>query len=191
MKQRNGMNAVLAALAGVAMLVTAGTAMAQSAQTANVIIVDASEIMRSSLAGQDLTRQIETQTAELEAERDRTGQELQADEQELVRQQGLLSAEAFEERRIALVQKMNQSQNDLRDKARRFQIGIQRAEAEMQRQLNPIYQDLMNKHGANLILDRRLIVMPGPGLDVTNEVVDRLNQELPSIRLEIPAPGAG
>lgn len=190
MKHEKTFKKTLAAMAAVVVMAASGTALAQSAQSANVIVVDSTQIVRTSLAGQDLARQAENQNAELQAERARLEQEFRTEEQDLVRQQGILSPEAFEERRRTVAQRISSSQNELQDKARRFQIGLQRAEAELQRQLNPIYQELMRKHGANLVLDRRSIIMSGPGMDVTTEVVDELDQALPSIRLEIPAPGA-
>ena len=179
----------LAACAAVMVLTLAGGAIAQPAQTAKVVVVDIGEIIRSSLAGQDLSRQLENQNAALEAERAGLETEFRAAEQDLVRQQGILSPEAFEEKRRAVGQKFAAAQNDLQDKARRFQIARGKAEAELQRELTPIYQSILTKHGANLILGRGQIVMPGPGLDVTREVIDKLDQALPSIKLEIPPAG--
>ena len=189
MKETNMRNWV-AAFAALMVLTVAGGAVAQSAQTAKVILVDVGEISRSSLAGKDLTRQGETLNAELQAGQARLEQEFRAEEQELIRQRALLSPEAFEEKSRAVGQKIAAARNDLEDKARRYQIGLQRANATIQSALTPIYQELMKKHGANLILDRRLTVMPGPGLDVTREVIDSLDASLPSLKVEIPPVGS-
>ena len=179
--------------AALAMLVISGfgatTAMAQSAQTAKVLVVDEREVIRNSLAGKDLNQQVQTQTAELQTERDRLQQEIRAQEAELQRQSQILSPEALQERGQAAAQKFAAAQNDYEDRARRVQIGIARAERDLRSSLNPIYQELLTKYGANLILERNTIIMPGPGMNVTQEVVERLDQNLQTIKLDIPAPG--
>ncbi len=180
-------------VAALTMLVISGigatAAIAQSAQTAKILVVEIAEITRSSLAGKDLTQQIETQSAELQAERDRLQQEVRSQEQELIRQQQILAADAFEERRRSMGQRFAAAQSDYEDKVRRFQIGARKAERELQSALTPIYQELLNKYGANLILERSTLVMTGSGLDVTREVVERLDQSVSNIKLDIPAPG--
>ncbi|MFN3232725.1 MAG: OmpH family outer membrane protein [Alphaproteobacteria bacterium] len=190
MKKTSFMRTSVTALAILVISGIGATAMAQSAQTAKVLVVDSAEILRSSLAGKDLTRQVETQSAQLEAERDRLRQEVRAQEQELQRQAAILSPEALQERGQAAGQKFAAAQQDLEDKLRRYQIGTRKAERELQSTLTPIYQELLNKYGANLIFERSTLVMTGTGLDITREVVERLDQTLSTIKLDIPAAGA-
>lgn len=160
-------------------------AMAQQAKDAKIIVVDVQEIYRTSLAGKDLLSQIETHRAELEAEAARYQQDARDEQTELERQQAILSPEAFEEKRRSIGQKYTSIQTDLRDKARRLQIAQSKADRELQSALVPIYQEMLRKHAANLILDRGQIVLPGPGLDITREVIEQLDGGMPTVKLQV------
>jgi len=160
-------------------------AIAQQAKAAKIVIVDEQEIYRSSLAGKDLLNQIETHRGELEAEAAKYQQDARDEQTELERQQAILSPEAFEEKRRGIGQKYTSIQTDLRDKARRLQVAQSKSDREMQSALVPIYQGMLRKHAANLILDRGQIVLPGPGLDITREIIESLDAEMPTVKLQV------
>jgi Skp family chaperone for outer membrane proteins len=191
MKNGNFTRMWLALVAAFVVFGATNAAFAQEAPAAKIIIIDLREVQRSSLAGKDLLRQVENYRAELEAERAKLEQEMRDTEQELVRQQSILSAEAFEEKRKAAAQKFADARNSLQDKVNRFQAGAAKADRDLQAALNPIYQSLLTKYGANFILDRSVIVMSaGSGLDATREVVQALDKAVPTMKLEVPAAGS-
>ena len=165
--------------------VVAQGATAQAAKEAKIVVVDVQEIYRTSLAGKDLLSQIETHRAELEAEAAKYQQDARDEQTELERQQAILSPEAFEEKRRGIGQKYTSIQTDLRDKARRLQIAQSKSDRELQSALVPIYQEMLRDHGANLILDRGQIVLPGPGLDITREVIEKLDATMPTVKLQV------
>lgn len=185
MKQVSKMKFLVMLLGFAALAAGTQPASAQQAKEARIVIVDLQEIYRSSLAGKDLLKQIETHRAELEAEAARYQQDARDEQTELERQQAILSAEAFEEKRRSIGQKYTSIQTDLRDKARRLQIAQSKADRELQSSLVPIYQAMLKSHSANLILDRGQIVLPGPGLDITREVIEKLDAGMPGIKLQV------
>lgn len=184
MKQRTNLKLLVAILGFFALGAVTQTASAQQAKEARIVVVDLQEIYRTSLAGKDLLKQIETRRAELEAEAARYQQDARDEQTELERQQAILSAEAFEEKRRSIGQKYTSIQTDLRDKARRLQIAQSKADRELQSSLVPIYQEMLRAHSANLIMDRGQIVLPGPGLDITREVIEKLDAAMPTIKLQ-------
>jgi len=61
--------------------------------------------------------------------------------------------------------------------------------------LGPILQQLVKERGANLVLDKQAVVFANAsGFDITGEAINRLNQKLPSIKVDMnakpPAPPA-
>lgn len=186
MNKKTTLQAAFAILAfALVAVANTGNADAQSAQTAKVIIIDTQEITRSSLAGKDLLRQIENYRAELEAEQARLEQEFKTAEAELVRQQSILTQEAWTEKARAMQEELRGPRIELQDRSRRLQIAADRASQELQSALMPIYQELLAKYGANLLIDRGMAVLTGPGMNVTQTVIEKLDAALPALKLDV------
>ena len=67
---------------------------------------------------------------------------------------------------------------------------MQQGEADAQRTIigaiNEIISDLARDKGLDLVLQRPAVFYAGPDLDVTQEVLSRLNRKLPSVTVNIP-----
>ena len=76
----------------------------------------------------------------------------------------------------------------------RQQQQIQRNQAYIQQQvgqkLGPIYQQVMQRRGANLMVETGTTLAAGSSLDVTNDVLAALNTALPTIATTAPAQAA-
>ena len=169
-----------------AALMTTNIAQAQTAQTAKVIIVDITEITRSSLAGKDLLGQVETYRAEIDAEQQRIQQDVRTTQETLARQRDLMNPDAHAEKVRAEEQRIAVADQDLREKANRFQIGSRAAERKLQSALNPIYLSIMSSYGANMLVERNQLILSGPGMDVTREVIEKLDVALPALQMVLP-----
>jgi Skp family chaperone for outer membrane proteins len=58
---------------------------------------------------------------------------------------------------------------------------------QIQDKLNPIYQQVMQRRGANVLMEVGATLATSQNLDVTNDVVAALNAALPSIVTTAPA----
>ncbi|MEN3973853.1 OmpH family outer membrane protein [Emcibacter sp. SYSU 3D8] len=190
MKNGNIARTWLAAAAALFVVGTASYASAQEAPVAKIIVVDLREVQKSSLAGKDFARQVETLRADLETDKQKLEKQAADAEQELSRQKAILSDAAFEEKRKAAAQQFADSRNSLQDKANRVQVALGNADRDLQSALNPIYTAVLSKYAANMILDRSVIVATGQVTDVTREVIQQLDQKMPSIKLNMPAAGS-
>ena len=72
----------------------------------------------------------------------------------------------------------------------RQQQAIQRNQAYISQQisakLGPIYQQVMQRRGANVMVEIGATLASGASLDVTNDVVTALNAQLPSVQTTAP-----
>ena len=171
MKHGNIARTWLAAAAALFVVGAASYASAQDIAGAKIIIVDLREVQKSSKAGQDFARQVETLRADLEADKQKLEKQAADAEQELSRQKAILSDAAFEEKRKAAAQQFADSRNNLQDKANRVQVALGNADRDLQSALNPVYQALLSKYGANMILDRD--DRPGDGRDPRGHLAAR------------------
>ena len=73
----------------------------------------------------------------------------------------------------------------------RQQTQIQRNQAyisqQIQTRLGPIYQQVMQRRGANLMVEVGSTLATGASLDVTADVLAALNAALPSVQTTAPA----
>ena len=76
----------------------------------------------------------------------------------------------------------------------RQQTQIQRNQAYISQQisakLGPIYQQVMTRRGANVMVEVGTTLASGASLDVTNDVLAALNAALPSVQTTAPAQAA-
>ncbi|MGE0667449.1 MAG: OmpH family outer membrane protein [Sphingomonadales bacterium] len=180
----------LAAAAALFMVGAGSYASAQEAPAAKIIVVELREVFKSSKVGQDYARQLENLRQELETDKQKLEKQAADAEQELGRQKAILSDAAFEEKRKAAAQQFADSRTNLQDKANRMSVASANAERELQSALDPVYKALLSKYGANMLLDRSVIVAAGQVTDVTREVIQQLDAKMPTIKLSLPPAGS-
>ncbi|HVZ90375.1 MAG TPA: OmpH family outer membrane protein [Rhizomicrobium sp.] len=186
----SGFSAAAGALAFCALL-AAPPALAATTPQPKIVVVDRAGIMRASKVGQDIVRQINAYTDSAEKELKAKGSSLRAEGQALQRQLAILAADVksrkikeFEARQSAL-------QAEAQKRQSLIQGGFIKARQQVEQALGPILQGIMVERGANLMLDRNAVVLGAPGIDVTSLAVQRLNQKLPSVKVELVAPPPG
>ncbi len=179
---------VVMALVALAVPVSGGSALAQSrtTPTARIILVDFDRISRESLVGKDIAAQMESHRVDLEKKARAIQQELKAEEEELKKQRNIISPEAFQERVRALQRKAQTRQAEINGLGQQARRAMQQAQLEVQRVLRPIVKKIMDERGANMVLDKALVSQHAAGLDVTTEVIERLDQAMPSFDVQLP-----
>jgi outer membrane protein len=165
----------IAGLLGVTFLVAATAAPAQEAPL-KIAIVDLERVVTQSAQGQALQKKLEQFKAETQALLDARAAEGQA-----LRKQITDGANSLSETRLGELQKQME---DLQITIRRLQDDKQREGQKMQNDglrqieiaIEPVIRQLRDEHDLDLILNNvpGVVVMAGPRLDITQEVVDRL-----------------
>lgn len=178
----------LKALAAAVVLASAPLAAAPAfAQNANVIVVDSGQILGQSAAGRDMTQRLEAiaqqMQGELQPEQTALQQEQQAlaqatrgqsDEQVRANTQLAQRIEQFNRRAETFRQRQVQMARDLE-----YTQG--QALVEFNRQITPIINEIMAARGATVVLDRRAILHRADAVDVTAEVLARLDERVRTI----------
>jgi outer membrane protein len=92
-------------------------------------------------------------------------------------------AKAWETKRQQAAQEIGRQQ----DQIKRNQAYISQ---QIQTKLGPIYQQVMQKRGANLMVEVGNTLASGANLDVTGDVLASLNAALPTVQMTAPAAAA-
>ena len=94
---------------------------------------------------------------------------------------------ALQARVKAFEQKQQQGAQELARQQNQIQRNQAYISQQVQAKLNPIYQQVMQRRGANVLVETGNTLAAGAALDVTNDVLAALNQALPSVATTAPA----
>lgn len=151
----------------------------------DVLIVNLQYVVSQSKSGISLRKQSEGLNKEVIELRDEVSNDLQAKGKKLEEEKTLLAPEVFQERLNSLQTEAESKQQELQNKVQKIQEAIQRASASIDSVMSPILTEIVNEKGAKILLDRQAILFGDPKLDISAEVVKRLNKRLPDIKVTI------
>jgi len=160
-----------------------------------IVVLDRAAILQFSKVGQDIARQMQTYANQAKADLQAQGRALQNEGRQLQQQVAILAPDVKQKRLEAFQAKERSLQGAAQRKDDQLKAGFAQARATMEQTLGPILQQLVKERGANLVLDKQAVVFSNTsGFDITGEAINRLNQKLPSIKVDMnakpPAPPA-
>ena len=152
-----------------------------------VLVIDKAAILGASKAGQDITSQVRAMAEKAKAEIDPQGRALQAEAATLKSQAAGMTPEQRQSRIGAFEQKQAAFQQMAGAKEQRIKMALAGANHEMEKVLGPILKQVMADHHANLVVDKQAVIMAtDSSFDVSQEVVQKLDAKLPSVKVELP-----
>jgi len=165
--------------------------LAADAPQARIIIVDFVRVTTESLVGKDVASQIESHRINLDNRANQISNELKAEQEELVRKQEMLkqklvTQEVFEAEVREFNQKRQNAELEIRQKNQQLGRAAQQVRTEMERTVRPIVMKVMEEKKANIVMDSGILYHNAGGMDVTTEVIDRLNTAMSSYKVQMP-----
>ena len=106
--------------------------------------------------------------------------------QKLAQRRTLLSPDAFAKERRLFEQKVVGVQKLVRQHKRDLDRALDSAMLIVEKKMNVIVADVATKRGARLVLRRQNTILADRSMDMTNEVLKRLNAELKTVRVNKP-----
>jgi outer membrane protein len=174
----------LYALSTAAMLAFAPVALADTAPAAaasEIATVNIQQIFSDSTAAKSVHDQLEGKSKTFQAEIAKKQDQLQKEDQELGKQQSVLSKAAFDEKAGAFRKKVADAQKEMQAKKALLDNASGRAGAEIQKAVNGIVSDLAREKGFVAALPTSEMLYADAKLDITTEVLKRLNDKLPQV----------
>ena len=164
-----------------------GHARAEPLAPAVVVVIDSQLLLKDSAAGKDIRDQVERIHARYQDEIDRREVTLRAEEEELRRQQTILSPEAFAEKGRDFQGKVLALQAYVQNTTRMLDESVRKATDKVKRAILVILDELSAEHGFNLVLDKSQVFIAFETLELSQQVLERLDQRLPTVVVELPA----
>ena len=109
---------------------------------------------------------------------------LQAEEKQIIQQKKIIKPEEYKAKVVSLRSKVS----DLQKKRNKIlqDIAAQRSKArsELLRNLNPLIEEYMKEKNIRMVIDKKSLLLADQNLDITKEILDRLNKKLKSIDIK-------
>lgn len=153
-----------------------------------IAVIDIQRIMRDASAHKGARQQLEQFRNSFQAEMAKEDEKLRAEDQELVRQRSILTPEVWDQRRQAFQTKVIEVQRRVQERSQAVDKSMAGVREQIAQQVVKILEELGGERGFNMVLDRsQMHVIIGDNIDLTVEVLKRLDQRLPSVKVSLPA----
>jgi outer membrane protein len=148
------------------------------------LVVDQQAVIRQSKVGQDVMRQMNDLAESSQNAFGATEQELQTEEQAL---QSLPPADR-EKKTQALQAKRMEFQQKVKARQSLMRGGAMKARQEVSDAVASILKDVLRERGADIAVDKKLVLQSVDNIDVTDVVIQRLDKKLPKLKVELVNP---
>jgi outer membrane protein len=150
------------------------------------VILDGRMVMTQSTAARALRQQAERQNTTLRADVQKQEQDFKNEQAELQRQRSRLTAEQFDARVRELQKRMSDAQTRLQTRTRGLDRAFAEAEQKIYEAMLKASVEVAEEKKYMIILDRGQVVAAQSNLDITGEIMSRVNQRLTSVPLQLP-----
>lgn len=165
-------------------LLWAPVAQAEETKSLNIAVVDVQQLMNNSRAaksiqdqGKDLRKKYQKRIEKLE-------DKLKASEKKVVDASKEKDKEKFIESRKDFQTDLVESQKELRELNQKLDTAIATALNKLKDEIVDIIDNMTAKNGYDLVLTRADVVTVSKDIDITSKVMDRLNDEVKSIKVK-------
>lgn len=180
---------VSAALA--AAILTPAAAQAQAIPAAVVAVVDLEKVTTDCNACKTARASLESQVAAFQAREKALAGPLQTEQTSIQAAIDALKGKqpdaALEARMKAFETKRQSASEQVAAQQKQLQRNSAYVTQQVQAKLNPIYQQVMQRRGANLLIETGNTLATSTSVDVTNDVIAALNAALPTLITSAPA----
>lgn len=162
-------------------------AAAQKLPTTIAAVIDYQRILRDAAAARSIREQIEARRKTYREEISKEEQRLHEADKEFAKQRSVLSTEAFAEKRREFEQDVAEVQRMVQERRRELDRMSAAALNEVKEALIEIVTSIAEERGFNLVLPSSELLFFSRSLDLTEEVLAKLDARLPQVQLSAVA----
>jgi Skp family chaperone for outer membrane proteins len=185
------MKKLLATAALAASLITPAVAQAQAVPAAVVAVVDLQRVTAECTACKTAQTALQAQIAALQSREKNLSTPLETEGKSIQTAVNALNGKEPDAALAARIKswqaKRDQGSQEIAAGQQQIQRNQQYIEKQIVDKLGPIYQQVMQKRGANILVEAGTTLATSQSVDVTGDVLTSLNTALPSIAVTAPA----
>ena len=179
------LNVFCAVFAILASVPFSSSVLAQVPHEAMIGIVDVEKILRDSKASQSIRPTINEMRKDFQKQVSEHEQKLRRAEQELNRQRAILAPEAFAKKRRTFSEQARKAQTRVQERRRDLDKAFNDTKNKILQNLIIVAQELSTEKKLNVLLEKRKVFISAKKLDLTSDIIKRLNKRLPKVSIDI------
>jgi outer membrane protein len=169
----------------VAQTATESATPSQSMDVQRIGLADLNGILRAADANKKVRELLDTQRQKFQDEFSVVEAELQQTERDLMSKRELLSADEYDKQIKAFQQRVTQLQQDIQRKRQAIDNAYQKAQSDIRSEALSIIAEIAREMKLDLVLNRDSSLIFLPHLNISDEVLTRLNERTKNARIEI------
>ena len=169
----------------VAQTATESASPSQSMDVQRIGLADLNGILRAADANKKVRELLDTQRQKFQDEFSVVEAELQQTERDLMSKRELLSADEYDKQIKAFQQRVTQLQQDIQRKRQAIDNAYQKAQSDIRSEALSIIAEIAREMKLDLVLNRDSSLIFLPHLNISDEVLTRLNERTKNARIEI------
>ena len=161
------------------------TPSSNSMEVQRIGLADLNGILRAADANVKVRELLDTQRQKFQDEFSLVETELQQTERDLMSKRELLSTEEYEKQIKAFQARVTQLQQDIQKKRQVIDNAYQKAQSDIRAEALSIITEIARDMNLDLVLNRDASLIFLPHLNISDEVLTRLNERTKNARIEI------
>lgn len=162
---------------------TVGVGVAHAAEPV-IIVFDADEAIAKSKAGKSLQKQLASEAKKLREDADKFRKEQESEAGKLQEQRSLLAADALQAKLQEFQLKGMKKEQELQEELRAIQAGGEVSANDIVKIMGEELKEIAEDRKATIILRREVTAFVDPTLDVTAELVKRIDKRITRVKLK-------
>lgn len=164
----------------------AATFPAIAASQSKIAVVDVKFVLERSRAAVSIQKQLSVYARALSADAKKMGENLRKEEQDLTNKRPILAPERFAELRRDLARKAQDGRRELAEKKKAIDETAEEAMNKVENVFRGIAAEIVEKRKLDLLLRKSAVIHSAGSIDVTEEVLKKLDQRLPAVQVSKP-----
>ena len=149
-----------------------------------IVYLDVEKIMQQSIAGKQIIAQLKKKRETSISKFKKKEKEIRDNEKKLIAQKNVLSKEEFEKKIIELRKDISNYQKDRNKTSNEIAKLRVKASTKLINKLTPILEEYSKKNSIRIIVQKKNIVMGKKEDDITNDILELVNQNVKKIKLD-------
>lgn len=167
-----------------ASFVPVSTARADEAKVLRIAVVDIQALLKDSKAAKSIEKQISTMRTGFQAEVEKAEKDLRSKEQAILAERDKLSEEQLKTKVEAFQKDVTASQKKVQDRKTALDKSVSEALNKLRGEIVKVVADIGDKQNLDLVLARTDVVIVDKTLDITAEVLKRIDSTLPDVKVQ-------
>jgi len=151
-----------------------------------VVVIDMERLLRDCAAGKNRDTQLQTWANGVKNRDEADLKALNTEGETLQRSRATMAPEAWESKAKEFEERYNNRVNEVRSRQQELQMRGAYANKQIIDVADPLIAQVMSERGGNIALEMSATRSFFNGLDITTDVVARVNQKLTTVSIELP-----